>query len=102
MDFLLIHKNMSIHGGVPRRRRTSMRGHVTGSFAGGSRDRYQGGGIHNSLSQSIDLAKLNPNCHMNYSIIFTEISFYPETSNLINCIESKQLYSIIQILLWKE
>ena len=28
----------------------------------------------------LDLAKLNPNCHMNYSIIFTEISFYPETS----------------------
>ena len=24
------------------------------------------GGIHNSLSRSIDLAKLNPNCHMNY------------------------------------
>ena len=31
---------------------------------------------------SIDLAKLNPNCHMNYSIIFTEISFSPETSIL--------------------
>ena len=27
------------------------------------------------------LAKLNPNCHKNYSIIFTEISFSPETSN---------------------
>ena len=27
---------------------------------------------------SLHLAKLNPNCHMNYSIIFTEISFYPE------------------------
>ena len=27
----------------------------------------------------IDLAKLNPNCHVNYSIIFTEISFSPET-----------------------
>ena len=27
-------------------------------------------------------AKLNPNCHMNYSIIFTEISFSPETSKL--------------------
>ena len=34
------------------------------------------------LSQSPDLAKLNPQCHMNYSIIFTEISFYPGTSNL--------------------
>ena len=31
---------------------------------------------------SIDLAKLNRNCHMNYSIIFTEISFSPETSIL--------------------
>ena len=32
-----------------------------------SHERYQLGGIHNSLSQSIDLAKLNPNCHTNYS-----------------------------------
>ena len=30
----------------------------------------------------IDLAKLNRNCHMNYSIIFTEISFSPQTSIL--------------------
>ena len=44
----------------------SMLGHVTGSFVGGSRER-PGDGIHNSLSRSIDLAKLNPNCHMNYS-----------------------------------
>ena len=36
-----------------------LRGHVTGSFTGG--------GIHNSLSRSKDLAKLNPKCHMNYS-----------------------------------
>ena len=37
---------------------------------------------HDSLSQSPDLAKLNPNCHMKYLIIFTEItcSFYLETS----------------------
>ena len=40
-----------------------MPGHVTGSFAGGSHERYQGGGIHSSHSWSIDLAKLNPNCH---------------------------------------
>ena len=33
-------------------------------------------------SRSSDLAKLNPICHMNYSIIFTEISFYPDTSIL--------------------
>ena len=32
-------------------------------------------------SRSANLAKLNPKCYMNYSIIFTEISFYPETSN---------------------
>ena len=25
------------------------------------------GGKHHSLSQSLDLAKLSPNCHMNYS-----------------------------------
>ena len=28
---------------------------------------------------SPDLAKLNPKCHMNYSIIFTEINLYQET-----------------------
>ena len=31
-------------------------------------------------SRSSDLAKLNPKCHMNYSVIFTKISFYPENS----------------------
>ena len=35
-----------------------------------------------SIDLAIDLAKLNRNCHMNYSIIFTEISFSPETSIL--------------------
>ena len=34
------------------------------------------GQLHDILSQSPDFAKLNPKCHMNYSIIFTEISFY--------------------------
>ena len=38
-----------------------------------------GGDKHNVLFQSFDLAKLSPKCHMNYSIIFTEINFYPET-----------------------
>ena len=33
-----------------------------------------------NFTRSSDLAKLNPICHMNYSNIFTEISFYPETS----------------------
>ena len=50
----------------PRRSRTSVHGHVTGSFAAAPR-KIPGGGIHNSLSRSIDFAKLNPNCHMNYS-----------------------------------
>ena len=36
---------------------------------------------HDSPSRSPDLAKLNSNCHMKYSINFTEINFYPETSN---------------------
>ena len=58
-----------------------MRGHMTGIFAGEPR-KIPGGGIYNSLSPSIDLAKLNPSCHMNYSIIFTGISFYPETLKL--------------------
>ena len=46
----------------------SVLGHVTGSCVGGTF----------SLSL-INLAKLNPNCHMNYSFIFKEISFYLET-----------------------
>ena len=59
-----------------------MHGHVTGSFAGVATKISKGGDKHNSLSQRIDLTKLNPNRHMNYSIIFTEISFYTETSIL--------------------
>ena len=43
-----------------------MHGHGTGSFVGGRHEESKGGDIHNSLSWSIDLAKLNPNCH-NYS-----------------------------------
>ena len=42
-------------------------------------------------SRSSDLAKLNMICHMNYSVIFTEISFYPETSILLQ---------IIQMTIW--
>ena len=34
------------------------------------------------ISDLAQLNPLNPQCDMNYSIIFTEISFYPETSNL--------------------
>ena len=47
--------NMSINGDVPRRRRMRMRGYLTGNFK-----KIQVGDIHNSLSRSIDLAKLNP------------------------------------------
>ena len=35
------------------------------------------------LFSDYHLAKLNPKCYMNYSIIFTEISFSPETSTLM-------------------
>ena len=54
-----------------------------------SRDRLRGGGSREGLqrarqtqccSRITHLAKLNPNCHMNYSTFFTEISFSPETS----------------------
>ena len=70
-----------------------MHGHVTGSFVGGSREDFQGDDKHNKLSQCIDLAELNPNCHMNYnSIIFKEISFCPETSILLCTCSSGYVY----------
>ena len=53
---------------------------MTGYFAGGSREGLVGP-TNTMLFSDYHLAKLNPNCHMNYSIIFTEISFSPETSN---------------------
>ena len=49
---------------------------------GGAAPNFKGGDKHNILSRSPVLAKLKPKCRMNYSVIFTEISFYPETSNL--------------------
>ena len=61
-------------------------GHVTGqrSLRGrGSRKGLQRAPTNTMLFSDYHLAKLNPNCHMNYSIIFTEISFSPETSSLI-------------------
>ena len=65
----------------------STSGNVTGYFAGGgggggSREGLQKGSSNTKLFSDHHLAKLNPNCHMNYSIIFTEISFSPETSIL--------------------
>ena len=43
---------------------------------------FKGAGKHDVLSRSPDLAKLKSKCHINYSIIFTEISFSSETSIL--------------------
>ena len=62
-------------------------GHVTGqrSLRGrGSRKGLQRAPTNTMLFSDYHLAKLNPNCHMNYSIIFTEISFSPETSSPFN------------------
>ena len=58
-------------------------GHVTGqrTLRGrGSRKGLDRAPTNTMLFSDYHLAKLNPNCHMNYSIIFTEISFSPETS----------------------
>ena len=58
-------------------------GHVTGqrSLRGrGSRKGLQRAPTNTMLFSDYHSAKLNPKCHMNYSIIFTEISFSPETS----------------------
>ena len=49
----------------------------------GSREGLSKGPSNTMLFSDHHLAKLNPNCHMNYSIIFTEISFSPETSNFL-------------------
>ena len=64
-----------------------MGGHVTGSFLGVACETSKGAVNTIHFSRSIDLAKLNLNCHMNYSIIFTEINCYPETSSLGPTIE---------------
>ena len=44
---------------------------MTGNFTGVAVKDFKGPANHNSRSQSTDLAKLNPYCQMNYSIIFT-------------------------------
>ena len=55
-----------------------------------------GGGKHDSLSWSPDIAKINTTCHMNYSIIFTEISFYPATLiNLQNLYVFQEVVGVI-------
>ena len=71
-------------GPSPRKEKDARSGHVTGqrSLRGrGSRKGLQRAPTNTMLFSDYHLAKLNPNCHMNYSIIFTEISFSPETSN---------------------
>ena len=60
----------------------------------GSRGLKRDGGKYSSLSRSLDLAKLYPKCHMNYSISFTEISFYPETSNFTWLLNAWKGYSM--------
>ena len=65
----------------PRRTGPCAGGHVTGYFAGGSREGLQRAQQTQCSSWLTHLAKLNPNCHMNYLIIFTEISSSPETSS---------------------
>ena len=50
-----------------------MRGHIQVKFRGGRFELLRGGSKHNSLSQTPDLAKLNPSCHTNYSNVFTKL-----------------------------
>ena len=51
---------------APRRRRACAGGHVTGYFAGGNREELERARQTQCCSGIIHLAKLNPNCHMNY------------------------------------
>ena len=62
--------------------RTNRCGHVTGQVLKGVVSKLETGATTTISSWSSDLAKLNLKCHMNYSIIFTDISFYSETSSL--------------------
>ena len=68
----------------PRRRRGVRRWSRDRLLRGGWREGLQRARQTQCCSQLTHLAKLNPNCHMNYSIIFTEISFSPETSSLVS------------------
>ena len=65
----------------------------------GSREGLERARQTQCCSRIIHLAKLNPKCHMNYSIIFTEISFSPETSNFVKY-RLNRLYSspIVQFI----
>ena len=77
---------LSLRGPGLEEARACAGGHVTGYFAGGSREGLERAQQTQCCSRIIHLAKLNPNCHMNYSIIFIEICFSPETSILLQII----------------
>ena len=64
-------------------------GHMTGRSFEGAASKHQSGWRNTMFFLSHDLAKLNPKCHMNYSIIFKEISFYAETSSFCPKIHNK-------------
>ena len=51
-----------------------------------------------SFFLDIHLAKLNPKCHMSYTIIFTEITFYLESSNFF--FVNNDIFKIVFILYW--
>ena len=59
-------KNVHLAKMAPRRRRACAGGHVTGYFAGGSREGLERAQQRQCCSRIIHLGKLNPNCHMNY------------------------------------
>ena len=59
-------KNVQLAKMAPRRRRECVGGHVTGYFAESSREGLERARQTQCYSRIIHLAKLNPNCHMNY------------------------------------
>ena len=76
---------------APRKVGCARSGHVIGQRSHrrrGSRKGLQRAPTNTMLFSDYHLAKLNPNCHMNYSIIFTEITFSRETSNLMQTSEN--------------
>ena len=95
-------KNLACAKMAPRKEGCVRSGHVTGqrSLRGrGSRKGLQRAPTNTMLFSDYHLAKLNPKCHMNYSIIFTEISFSPETS--ISADKVLTLYSLFVYLYTK-
>ena len=62
----LLGKNVHLAKMAPRRRGACAGGHVTGYFAGGSREGLQRARQTQCSSRLTHLAKLNPNRHMNY------------------------------------